>query len=239
VIRSIAFVPQPPLLVPELMGAAAGEAEALRCACRKAVAALGPGPWYAVGVDPSGPMTVRGGAGSFAGYGVDVRVSLDSSSTPGALPLPMLVSGWLRGQAGAESVMGEVLHPDTGPEWCRERGRELASEVTSLLVLGDGSTMHDVPGAGRVDERAVAFDATVARALADAEPAALAALDPGVAAELGATGRAPWQLAAAAAAAAAREWGCAPEQTSPLTGELLYSAAPYGVGYHVAVWERR
>jgi hypothetical protein len=138
--------------------------------------------------------------------------------------------------------------------------------------------MHDVPGAGRVDRRSVDFDAAVARALADADPDALAMVDAGLAAELGATGRAAWQVAAAASAATVPAGGAASAATmfaggaasatigpagdaatgaagaeaseavraavmrnagGGWRGELLYSGAPYGVGYHVAVWERR
>ena len=55
---------------------------------------------------------------------------------------------------------------------------------------------------------------------------ALAALDPGLAAELAVAGRAPWQVLAAAACG---DWAA----------DLLYSDAPFGVAYHVAVWTRR
>lgn len=234
-IRSIAIVPQPPLLVPELMGAAAGEADALRWACQQAARVLGGGRWHAVGVDQSGPSKINdGAAGSFRGYGADVRVSLGSRPPAAAeadgLPLPMLLAGWLRGQTGGVGVAGELVHPDSPPGECATRGRDLAGELAEgewgLLVLADGARTHRAPGAGRVDDRATDFDGIVRDALSAADPAALAALDPGLARELGASGRAAWQLLAAVAVAAHSSW-CA---------ELLYSGAPYGVGYHVAVW---
>jgi hypothetical protein len=61
--------------------------------------------------------------------------------------------------------------------------------------------------------------------LRDADPAALAALDPDLAAQLWASGRAPWQVLAGAASG--RAW----------RGELLHSSTPFGVAYHVSVWE--
>jgi hypothetical protein len=67
----------------------------------------------------------------------------------------------------------------------------------------------------------------VAAAFAAADPSALLGLDPQLADELLVAGREAWQVAAAAALRLAPQW----------RGELLYSAAPYGVAYHVAVWE--
>ena len=62
------------------------------------------------------------------------------------------------------------------------------------------------------------------RALAAADTEALLALDEGLAHELKAAGRAPWQVLAGAAEGAG------------LDGRLLYEDAPYGVGYFVAAW---
>jgi hypothetical protein len=67
----------------------------------------------------------------------------------------------------------------------------------------------------------------VRTALAAADPAGLLALDANVATELGAMGRAAWQVLAGAALAVGEPW----------TGELLYSDLPFGVAYHVAVWD--
>ena len=67
---------------------------------------------------------------------------------------------------------------------------------------------------------------TLRPALAEADLAALADLDPAVAVEQRAEGRAPWQALAGFALATGRSW----------RGELLYSGAPRGVGYHVAIW---
>jgi aromatic ring-opening dioxygenase LigB subunit len=102
----------------------------------------------------------------------------------------------------------------------------LVGEPVGLLVLGDGASMHAAPGAGRVDERAGPFDAAVRDALASADTRALLGLDERLAAELGVTGRPGWQVLASVAERAGTPW----------RAELLYSAAPYGVAYHVAVW---
>lgn len=231
-IRSIAFVPHPPLLVPELTGAAAAELEPLRRACQQAVRALQAPLWHALAADEAGPAVVAAGtSGTFRGYGVDVPVTLGTGTSEapvGRLPLPLLVAGWLAGRARKPvTVVGELVHPSTPTADCLARGRELAAEPGewSLLVLADGARFHDVPGAGRVDERAAGFDALVATALATADVDALAGLDPDLAAELGVPGRAAWQILTGAARAT--RW----------TAELLHTGAPYGVGYHVAVWQ--
>ena len=94
-------------------------------------------------------------------------------------------------------------------------------------MLGDGAATHTERAPGHFDGRAAGFDAAVAAALRDADRAALATLDAGLAAELLAAGRAPWQVLAAATAGI--DW----------RGELLHSTAPFGVAYHVAVWTPR
>lgn len=193
-----------------------------------------------MGVDESGPAVVQAGTrGSFRGYGVNVEVALGrqlSATTSGAdatLPLPLLIAGWLAEQAPAVQVVGELLSPATPTADCLARGQRLAQELLvrdwSLVVLADGARTHAAPGAGRIDERAGTFDAAVATALATADIAALAGLDETLAAELGAQGRAAWQVLAGVARASGTPW----------EAELLYSGAPFGVGYHVALWQAR
>lgn len=125
---------------------------------------------------------------------------------------------------------GELVAVDDSPAACAALGTALAAECAAdpapvgLLVLGDGAATHTERAPGHLDERAGGFDAQVSRALRDADRAALAALDPGLAAELFVGGRAPWQVLAAATAGPT--W----------RGELLHSSMPFGVAYHVAVW---
>jgi len=123
-------------------------------------------------------------------------------------------------------VRGELVAPDADPAACLALGAELARGATALLVVGDGAATHTEKAPGYLDERAGPFDDAVAAALAAADPAALAALDPALAADLWAVGRAPWQVLAGAT------------RDGTWEGELLHSTRTFGVGYHVAVWQR-
>lgn len=234
VITRVAVVPHPPLLVPELVPGSEQTTADVREAVMAAVRwlAAGSARWIAVGAHDGDHATfgidVRG---SFAGYGVDLPVSLSAEAkdvrAAEDLPLPVLMAGWLRQRAGAESVRVDLVSVLASPDECTARGRSLrdVDGDLGLLVLGDGSHRHGARAPGPPDERAEPFDATVAAALAAAEVAGLCTLDPAVACELGAVGRAPWQVLAGFAAGA--KWHA----------ELLYSGAPFGVGYHVATWE--
>ncbi|MBB5959957.1 aromatic ring-opening dioxygenase LigB subunit [Saccharothrix tamanrassetensis] len=224
-ISRVAVVPHPPLLVPELVGGAVAETAPVRAACLAAardLAAHDP-DWTAVAVDPSGPRTLADASGTFRGFGVDVPVSLSDrpSSVEPHLPLPALVAGWLREHAGARSVRVHLVPPDLPAAECISFGSRLAGRA--LLVLGDGSHRHGEQAVGRPDDRAATFDEDVRKALATADVESLKGLDPALADELGAQGRAAWQVLAGVPG----PWRCS-------RSEFL---APYGVGYHVAVWE--
>jgi hypothetical protein len=231
----VAVVPEPPLLVPELATGAAAETAALRAACQEAahrLAAASPS-WIAVGADMGGRRTVPADArGSFVGFGAEAGAAVVVGLSPDAagpvdpaLPLPLLIVGWLR-CGRPVSVRGELVAPDADPAACHALGAALAGEDVALLVVGDGAAKHTEKAPGYLDERAGPFDDAVAAALAPADPGALAAIDPALAADLWASGRAPWQVLAGATDGGA--W----------KGELLHSSRPFGVGYHVAVWQR-
>lgn len=230
----VAVVAHPPLLVPELVGAADDpDVRAVRAATLATVAELAAAAprWIAVGADPAGPLDLdERAAGTFLGYGVDVvsRLSANRTEPDPAMPLPALVAGWLRARAGADAVTVHLVAPGLPAAECRAMGHRLAAgpDPVGLLVLGDGSHRHGDRAVGLPDPRAAAFDDAVHTALAAADPAALLALDPALAAELGAVGRAPWQVLAGAAAADPRGW-CS-------TGARLL--VPFGVAYHLAVW---
>ncbi|MFF7655205.1 class III extradiol dioxygenase subunit B-like domain-containing protein [Streptomyces sp. NPDC007983] len=144
------------------------------------------------------------------------------------LPPSLAVGAWLLERAGwdVSPVEGLGVGEPLAAERCIEVGRKLAAsaERVGLLVMGDGSACRTLKAPGYLDERAAAFDAEVARALAAADTAALAALDEELAYELKAAGRASLQVLAGAAEGAG------------LKGELRYDEAPYGVGYFVARW---
>jgi hypothetical protein len=236
----VAFVPQPPLLVPQLTAGRAADSEPVRAACLHVTARLAAvaDRWVAVAADPGGRRSVREPVGgTFLGYGVDVPVALapGAATTSADLPLPLLVAGWLRGAVAPEVVIeAELVPPELPVEDCARVGAELAERLgarddpVALLVVGDGAITHGEKAPGYLDPRAEGFDAAVAAALAEADPERLLALDADLARELSAVGRAPWQVLAGAARAAGHRW----------RGELAYSAAPFGVAYHVALWWR-
>lgn len=236
VLARVAIVPHPPILVPEVAAGAAGEIAALREACLVAARALASDcrHWVAVG---SGDPAATGTAGTMRGYGADVAVALTPDPVPPRddLPLSLLVASWLRAQVDAAGlvVSAAPVPPGTAPVDCARIGRELAAglvgtaEPVGLLVLGDGAATHTARAPGYFDPRAAGFDARVAAALGSPDLGALLALDAGLSDELGVAGREAWQVGAAAAQASAARW----------RGKLLHSAAPYGVAYHVALWE--
>ncbi|MCM0677273.1 class III extradiol dioxygenase subunit B-like domain-containing protein [Micromonospora phytophila] len=232
-----AVCPHPPLLVPEVAGAAAGELDDLRAACDRAVARLLAAGAEQILLIGGGPETVRFGAadyGSLRAFGVDRYVRLWKTNCAGGerLPLSLTVGAWLIGRSGRDVPrFAEAVAVEAAPQECAALGAELARRAearTALLVLGDGSACRGEKSPGYDDPRAEAYDAGVARALATTDVDALLGLDPGLSAELKVAGRAPWQVLAGAARAAGGDW----------RGELTYDAAPYGVAYLVASWER-
>ncbi|WP_089924210.1 class III extradiol dioxygenase subunit B-like domain-containing protein [Lentzea albida] len=226
-ITRAAVVPHPPLLVPELVSGAAAETEPVRAATLAAAGKL-PGPWVAVAVDGSGPSTfVPPLSGTFLGYGVDVPVTLGGDLPPDAtIPLPVLITAWLRERCGVEVSRVELVPHDLPTSDCVSFGQRLAADTgaAGLLVLGDGSTRHGPRSPGSDDERSGPFDSVVHDLLAAADVDGLLGLDPDLARELGAQGRAAWQVLAGVPG----PWRCS-------SAEFF---APFGVGYHVAVWER-
>ncbi|MFI1304862.1 class III extradiol dioxygenase subunit B-like domain-containing protein [Streptomyces sioyaensis] len=230
-----AFCPCPPLLVPEVAAGAAPELDALRAACVDAVGVLaaarpdrlvvlGPADEAGQGPHPQGAL------GSFRGFGVDLDVPLGAAETvPGrGLPPSLAVGAWLLSRTDWADAPVEALGVarPLARERCAATGREIAAAAprVALLVMGDGSACRTVKAPGYFDERAEAFDATVAHALGAADLAALTALDEERATGLQASGRACWQVAAGAA------------EGADLRGRLLREEAPYGVGYFVATW---
>ncbi|MFD4675165.1 hypothetical protein ACFWNN_35935 [Lentzea sp. NPDC058450] len=224
-ITRAAVVPHPPLLVPELVSGAALETESVRAATLAAAGKL-PGPWIAVAVGDGGRATYAPPlSGSFLGYGVDVRASLGGDVPPDAtIPLPVLITAWLRERCAVEVSRVELVPRDLPVSDCVSFGQQLAAEDCGLLILGDGSTRHGPRSPGADDERSGPFDSLVHSSLAGADVDGLLGLDVALAAELGAQGRAAWQVLAGVPG----PWVCS-------SAEFF---APFGVGYHVAVWER-
>jgi hypothetical protein len=225
-LAAAAFAPSSPLLVPEIAGGAAAELQDVRTACDAAVSGL----WAA---DPDLVAVVAVGGrtgevpppyrGSFAPWGVPIDVSLSvdrAGQDHDELPLAALLGLWLLAR---HEPVGPVrvwtVDPAAEPADCAALGRAITADGrVALLVLGDGAARH------AADPRAESFDAAVLEALVDVDTARLLELDPGLAATLLATGRAPLQVLAGAAGA------------QKLRSHVRYAAKPYGVGYFVASW---
>jgi hypothetical protein len=241
-VLAAAVCPHPPLLVPAVAAGAAFELDALRSACAAVVRRLvdlEPESVVVVGDSPVAIDADESAFGSLAGFGVDLRVGAAADGSPSAgaasarplLPLSLTIGAWLLDQAGWNGPRRyRGLIDTTTSEDAAALGAALAvgSERVAVLVMGDGSARRSTTAPGYLDERAALFDATVASALATADTAALLSLDAGLATELLAAGRAPWQvlggLISADESTSGRSW----------TGDLLVDVAPYGVGYLVA-----
>ncbi|GAA5181622.1 hypothetical protein GCM10023322_16730 [Rugosimonospora acidiphila] len=201
--------------------------------------------------------------GTLAPWGVPLEVVPGRRGHP-SLPLSLTVGAWLLSRradltsappagsadatvagtatvsvtatvAGTATVGGTVavgmasVAADEPPAGCAAFGRDRCAPWlprVALLVMGDGSAWRAEPPSGYADPRATVLDGMTAKALAAADLDGLLALDPALATELTAAGRPAWQALAGAAAGA--DW----------RAELLYDAAPYGVGYLVASWVR-
>ncbi|MFD8559069.1 hypothetical protein ACFV1N_17450 [Streptosporangium canum] len=215
-----AVCPHPPLLVPELAGAAAPELDELRAACAAALGALRdsvPDVIVVVGGADRAGVHGAGAAGSLAPWGVDVRVGAGEP----VLPLSLSIGRWLLEREGMAASGFHAVPFDASPETCAALGGRLAdaSGRVAMLVMADGSARLTEKSPGYLDPRAQPYNAAIAAALARGE---VPELDPGEAAELWVAGRAALQVLAGAGGS--------------LTGEVLYDDAPYGVGYFVARW---
>jgi hypothetical protein len=236
VITGAAFCPHPPVLVPEVAGGAAPELDDLRAACRSAIrrVAHGGSRLVAVGAGDATRGFAATARGSLAPFGVPVEIPLGTdepaadpadpahAAAEAGLPLSLTVGAWLLRDAlgpGCGAV-GRSVGPQPGP------ALDLPAGPVALLVLGDGSARRSASAPGYLDERADAFDAAIAAALAAGDPERLRT-DVGLGDELLAAGPRTWNAAADVLAGA--RWDA----------ELLYDAAPYGVGYFAAAWTRR
>lgn len=220
-IVAAAVCPHPPLLVPQLAAGAAAELDELRRACDRVVGRL-----RDADVDALVTLGTDGRAyPGFAPWGVDVRT--DGGM---ALPLSLLVGEWLLARNGWQASERMVVPGDAPTSTCAAKGVRLAADGRrlALLVLGDGSYRRGVRAPGYDDPRAAPYDRAVADALAAADTETLLGLDAALSAELGAAGRAAWQVLASAVHATGGRWDA----------ELHYEAAPYGVAYFVSSWWR-
>jgi hypothetical protein len=241
-----AVLPHPPLLVPELAGAAAAELDPLRVACRQALTAVlaaaeltilvGEGPVWGV-PGPSAP-------GSFRPYGADVEVTLpglvdlDLPGLPAPtrlddLPLSLAVTAHLL--AGLDAPPGRLVAatvpPSLGPGAAaaigraltaggpaRRAGRGRGDGRVGLVAMGDLSACRTGRAPGAFRPEAAAFDASVAEAFRTGKPERLLDLDPTQAADLLVAGRVPLQVLAGAYDPGPTTPGQAPGEGTPHGG---------------------
>lgn len=213
-------------MVPELAASAAGELADLRDAVCAAVSSL-PSRWIALGVGRDDALIGPREVGTFAGYGVDVRIALAPGvdDAPRELPLCALITGWVRGQVDAQAH-GEVrvLAADLDAGSAMERGKRLraeidgASEPVGVLVVADGVHSLTPQAPGGYDPGSIPVQTSLDDALAGGDTAALARLPRPV------VGRVAYQALAGLAA------------PRPRSAKELYRGAPYGVGYFAGIW---
>jgi len=211
------------LLARELTGADP-VAPALRQACLDATAELladGPDLVAVVGVAAKTRAWPPGGCLDVTAYGP----GLAGASGGPPVPLPLGLGARLLDQAGysGRRELQSVAEPER-TSTCAALGARLARNAArvALLVMADGSARRGLKAPGYLDERSVPFDATVERAVRTGDLAALLALDPLLASELMATGRASWQVLAGAM------------NGHRSTTEVRYCDDPFGVAYLVA-----
>ena len=160
-LTAIALIPSAPALVPQLVGAAADELSDLRQAVFAAAGAL-PERWVAVGVGRADEVAAPTATGTFAGYGVDIRVGLSPDADDVRdLPLSALITGWVRAEVkpGAHAEVRVFAASHSGQDAIR-RGTELRSvidlvgESVGVLVVADGAnTLTQVAPAATIRPR--------------------------------------------------------------------------------------
>jgi hypothetical protein len=230
VLSAIAIVPSTPVLVPELVGAAAAEVADLTTAVL-AAAALLPLRWIVIGTGAADDVLGPNGIGSFAGYGADVRVRLspraDEQRQPVTdFPICALIAGWLRGQARPDaSAQVRVYRHDQDVETALALGRQLRAEIdqapdpVGVLVVADGANTLTPSAPGGYDPGNADAQLALDDALANGETAALVRLPEQI------LGRVAFQALAGLTA------------PGPRSAKELYRGAPYGVGYFAGAWQ--
>ncbi len=226
VLAAIALTPSPPVLLPQLAGAAAAEVAAFRDGAIAVAAGL-PDRWVVIGVGADNGVVGPHVRGTFAGYGVDVPVTLspEAPDTVGALPLCALIAGWLRAQANpAAHAEVRVYGHDLGADAAVAEGRALRAEIDAIdaavgvLVVADGANTLTPPAPGGYDPEAAAVQQALDDALARGDAAALTRLPDSI------VGRAAYQVLAGLCGA------------GPAAAVEVVRGAPYGVGYFVGTW---
>jgi hypothetical protein len=260
-----ALLPHPPLLVPELAGAAAAELDPLRAACRHALSAVlaatrravvvGDGPVWGV-PEPSAP-------GSFRPYGADLEVTLPPLADldlPGlpppdglpGLPLSLAVAAHLLAALDPppSPLSAATVPPSLGPGAAAAIGRALVDAVATGpgTAPRSGDPRRPTRGAAAPgDPVGLVVMGDLSARRSERAPGALhpgaAGFDASVAEALR-TGK-PERLLDLDPAEAAdllvagrvplQVLAGALQDRPDARGQVLYEDAPYGVGYLVAL----
>ncbi|NEK92607.1 hypothetical protein GCU67_00245, partial [Modestobacter muralis] len=135
---TVAFCPQPPLLLPAVSGAPGAALTGLRAAACAAVSVLlaaSPSVVLVVGDGPDGPPYGPGDTGDLRGFGVDLEVPFAGPAAPGGrrVPLPHLVGAWLLDQVGHTGARLGVGPGDLAAALAGAPG------PVGVLAMGDGS----------------------------------------------------------------------------------------------------
>lgn len=229
-LSGIAIVPSAPVLVPDLAGGAAAEVADLTAAVL-AAASLLPPRWVVVGTGRTDEAVGPHRVGTFAGFGVDVRVHLEPqgpgpAQAPAELPLCALIGAWVRGQARPDaSAQVRVYRSDHEAEAALALGRRLRAELDQstdpigVLIVADGANTLTPAAPGGYDPGNADAQLALDDALASGDVAALTRLPGQV------LGRVAFQVLAGLT------------EPGPRTAKEFYRGAPYGVGYFAGVWQ--
>ncbi|BBZ74541.1 hypothetical protein [Mycobacterium paraseoulense] len=227
-LSGIAIVPSAPLLVPELAGAAAAEVTDLAAAVL-AAAVLLPARWTVIGTAGRDDAFGPGAAGTFAGFGADIRVGLSPRADVGApadLPVCALLAAWVRGEVRPDATaQARVYAADHDADTALARGRRLRAEIDrspepiGVLVVADGANTLTPAAPGGYDPGNADAQLALDDALATGDVAALARLPRQI------LGRVAFQVLAGLA------------EPGPRSAKELYRGAPYGVGYFAGAWQ--
>lgn len=225
VLSAVAVIPSAPVMVPELASGTAAELAALREAVTWAASEL-PMRWIGIGVGRCDAVIGPRALGTFAGYGVDVRVALSPGAEEpvAALPLCALITGWVRGRARPTAQVQMRVYADAHRlDAALARGAQLRAEIeeaadeVGVLVVADGLHTLSLTAPGGYDPDSIPRQDALDDALAAGDAAALTRLPGDV------VGRVAYQVLAGLAGA-------------PRSAEQRYRGAPYGVGYFAGVW---
>ena len=214
----VAFVPAAPLLVTQVAGGSAALDAELRDACREVVGRLAGAATDAITVVAPLPAEAAWPAGAtwgFEGFGVPRQPADPRPRLPWALG----VGDWLLDEIEWTGTRHYIGIADDGAT----TGSPGAG--AALLVVGDGSARRTDKAPGHLDDRAAAFDATVAAAIRAGDVGGLGGLDPSLAADLLCAGAPAWRWVANAIG-----------DKSVVEAELLAETAPYGVAYFAGWW---